>query len=109
MKKTKGFRIQKTGKPVLEKVSVKLLMTARERVMLDLYAEKSGIDKTTIATKAVNLFVKGDGYFKELIKKDLTLQDKIKNAKTEVKKAKVEVKKPIPPTVVKPSFSTLKK
>jgi hypothetical protein len=83
VKKTKGFRIQKMSKPVLEKVSVKLLMTAKEKEMFDLYAEKSGIDKGTIATKALNLFIRGDNYFKDLMKKE---KDKVEK--------KVEVKKP---------------
>lgn len=88
-----GFRIKKTSKPVLDKVSVKLLMTPKERVLFDEYSERSGIDKTAIATKAVNLFIRGDSYFKGIIKKDKVLKTLIDNAKPLEAKVKAKAKK----------------
>jgi len=118
MKKLDGFRIKKASKPELEKVSVKLLMTAKERILFDLYAEKSGIDKTAIATKAVNVFIRGDSYFKKVIERSPKMKEQIENAellnkgdkkvkkvvKKVVKRKRVKrVKKPVGPTVIKSS------
>lgn len=93
MPKTKdSFRITKSGKPVLDKVSVKLLMTPAERIMFDIYSEKTEVDKTAIATKAVNSFIRGDGYFKKVLARSPKLKELIANAKplgTVEKKVKV--------------------
>jgi len=103
------FRIKGDSKPILEKVSVKLLMTPAEKVMFEIYSEQTGVDKTQIATKALNTFIRGDSYFKKIIEKNLILKARIEKAtpSTKVKKVNkpkvIKVNKPKAPTVIRQS------
>jgi len=103
------FRIKGDSKPILEKVSVKLLMTPAEKVMFEIYSEQTGVDKTQIATKALNTFIRGDSYFKKIIEKNLILKARIEKATPSTKVKKVnkpkakKVNKPKAPTVIRQS------
>lgn len=87
------FRIKGDSKPTLEKVSVKLLMTPAEKVMFEIYAEKTGVDKTAIATKALNTFIRGDSYFKKVLDRSPLLKARIEKAAPSQKVNKPKVKK----------------
>lgn len=91
-RKANEFRVRKDSKPVLERVSVKMLLTPSDSEMFNVYAEKTEVDKTTIASKALISFIRGDGHFKSLLKRSPKLQERIENASPSVKDEKAKGK-----------------